>query len=152
VSSTSRDHVRDKPSTSGSKVHGKKGKVKFPCRLCEGNHPIHLCPYQDEAKKVLDNNPASPQRLPSGYNILSLNPSLVDELANPNQLSVKPTLSECESHESIHDQPKVKEIVNPISPSVNRTFPKEIKYDTNQVLFISSDCNELGGNPPVPSR
>lgn len=57
VSSTSGDHVGDTPSTSGSKVHGKKGNVKFPCRLCEGNHPIHLCPYLDEAKKVLDNCP-----------------------------------------------------------------------------------------------
>ena len=66
MSSTSGDHVGDKPSTSGSKVHGKKGKVKFPCRLCEGNHPIHLFPYLDEAQKVLDNHPASLQRLPSG--------------------------------------------------------------------------------------
>ena len=61
MSSTSRDHAGDTPSTSGSKVHGKKGKVKFPCRLCEGNHPIHLCPYLDEAKKVLDNHLASLQ-------------------------------------------------------------------------------------------
>lgn len=43
------DHARDKPSPSDSKVHGKKGKVKFSCRLCEANHPIHLCPYMDEA-------------------------------------------------------------------------------------------------------
>jgi len=47
MSSTSGDHVGDIPSTSGSKVQGRKGKVKFPCRLCEGNHPIHLCPYLD---------------------------------------------------------------------------------------------------------
>ena len=85
VSSTSRDHVGDTPSTSGSKDHGKKGKVKFPCRLCKGNHPIHLCPYLDEAKKVLDNRLASPQRLPSGYRKLSLNPSLVDKVIDPNQ-------------------------------------------------------------------
>jgi len=41
--------------------HAPNCKVKFPCRLCEGNHPIHLCPYLDEAKKVLDNRPASLQ-------------------------------------------------------------------------------------------
>ena len=43
------DHVGDKPSPSDSKVHGKKGKVKFPCRLCEWNHHIHLFPCMDEA-------------------------------------------------------------------------------------------------------
>ena len=60
VSSTSGDHVGDTPSTSGRKVHGKKGKFKFPYRLYEGNHHIHLCPYLDEAKKVFDKCPASP--------------------------------------------------------------------------------------------
>lgn len=67
VSSTSGYHVGDTQSTSGNQVHGNKGKVKFSYWLCEGNHPIHLCPYLDEAKIVLDNHPASPQRLPSGY-------------------------------------------------------------------------------------
>lgn len=49
------DHVDDKPSTSDIKVHGKKGKVKFSCMLCEGNHPIHLCTYMNEASKVFYN-------------------------------------------------------------------------------------------------
>ena len=49
LSSASGDHAGDKPSTSIHKVHRKKGKVKFPYRLCEGNHFIHLCPYMDEA-------------------------------------------------------------------------------------------------------
>ena len=101
MSSTSRDHAGDTPSTSGSKVHGKKGKVKFLCRLCEGNHPIHLDPYLDEAKKVLDNRPTSSQRLPSGYRKHSLNPSLGYKVTDPNQVSVKPTLSKCESRDSI---------------------------------------------------
>ena len=83
--------------------HAPRGKVKFPCRLCEGNHPIHLCPYLDEAKKVLDNHPASLQRLPSSYRRLSLTPSLVDKVTDPNKPSVKPTLSDYESHESILD-------------------------------------------------
>lgn len=103
MSSTSRDHVGDTPSTSGSKFHGKKGNVKFPCRLCKGNHPIHLCPYLDEAKKVLDNCPASLQRIPSGYKRISLNPSLIDELTKKNQPLVKPTLSKSESYKSILD-------------------------------------------------
>ena len=51
LSSTFDDNVGDKPSTSNSKSHGKKGKVKFPYKLCEGNHPIHLFPLLDEASK-----------------------------------------------------------------------------------------------------
>ena len=69
-----------------------------------------------------------------------------------NQPSVKPTLSEFESHESMPDQSQVKEKVDLISPSVNRTFPVESEYDTTQVIFVSSDSNELGVNPHVPSR
>jgi len=153
MSSTSGDHVSDIPTTSDNKVHGKKGKVKFPCRLCEGNHPIHLCPYLDEAKRVLDNHLASSQRLPSDYRKLSLNPSLVDEFTNQNQPSVETTLSESESYESIPDpNQQVKVTVDPISPSVNCTFLEESEHDTTQVLFVSSDSNELGGSPLVPSR
>lgn len=36
------DHAGDKPSTSDHKAHRKKGKVKFPYRLCEWNHHVHL--------------------------------------------------------------------------------------------------------------
>jgi len=52
LSSTYGNHAGDKSSTSDSKVHWKKGKVKFPCKLCEGNHPNHLFPYMDEDSKV----------------------------------------------------------------------------------------------------
>ena len=49
------------PLASGSQVGGtssasvgktpkKQGKITNPCRLCEGHHAIHLCPYMDEAK------------------------------------------------------------------------------------------------------
>jgi len=57
--STSRDHASDKPSTSDSKLHGKKGKVKFTCKLCEGNHPINLITYMEEDSKVLEDLIAS---------------------------------------------------------------------------------------------
>lgn len=30
-----------------------KGKIQIPCRLCEGNHPFHLCPLMDKAFVVL---------------------------------------------------------------------------------------------------
>jgi len=74
-------------------------------------------------------------------------------LTNQNQPSVKLTLSESESYESIPDPNQQVDVkVDPISPSVNRTIFVESEYDTTQVLFVSSDSNELGGNPPVPSR
>jgi len=72
-------------------------------------------------------------------------------VTDPNQLWVKPTLSECESHESIADQSQFEEIVDPISPLFNCTFPIESEYDSTQVLFVSLDSNELGGNPLIPS-
>jgi len=122
MSSKTGDHASDTSSTSGSKVHGNKGKVKFLCTLCEGNHPVHLCSYLDEAKRMLDNHPTSPQRLPFGYKRLSFNPSLVDKETDPNERLVKPTLSKCESHESIPSQSQVKKRVDLISPLVNRTF------------------------------
>lgn len=73
------DHVGDKPSTS--KSQGKKGKVNFPCNLCEGNHPIHLFTLMDEASKVLENLIASQLRLLTGYRNISLDPLLVDHLS-----------------------------------------------------------------------
>lgn len=61
VSSTSVNHVDNTPSTSENEVNGQKGNFRFPCRLCEGDHALHHCPFLDEAKSVLDNHPASPQ-------------------------------------------------------------------------------------------
>lgn len=88
VSSTSCDHVGSTPSTSHSKVQGQKGKVKIPCRLCEDNHSLHRCPFLDEGKIVLDNCPASPQRLPSSYRTLSPSALLVENLTDLIQLLV----------------------------------------------------------------
>jgi len=68
---------------------------------------------------------------------LSLSPSLVDELTDSNQPSLKPTLSESESYESIPDpNQQVEEKFDPNSPSVNRIFPEESEYDATQVLFF----------------
>jgi hypothetical protein len=47
-------HVGDNPSTSNSKVGSKKGRVKFPCRLCEGSHQTYLFPRMDEASCLLE--------------------------------------------------------------------------------------------------
>ena len=67
VSSTSDDHVESTPSTSENEVSGQKGKYKFPCKMCEGDHAVQRCSFLDKAKRVLDNHPASPLWLPPGY-------------------------------------------------------------------------------------
>ena len=54
-------------STDTSKAPKKQGKITNPCNLCEGHHAIHLCPYMDEAKRVLDNPAVSAPCLPAGY-------------------------------------------------------------------------------------
>lgn len=110
-SSTFGDHAGYKPSTSDNKTHG-KGKVKFPCRLCEGNHPIHICPYMDEASKVLDNLTSLKTCLLTGYQNLSLNPPLVDQMIDQNSYLVNPTLSKVEFHESIPGKLLVEKIVD----------------------------------------
>jgi hypothetical protein len=48
ISSASIGHASDKPQTSEIKVGEKKSRFKFPCRLCEGSHQIHLFPHMDE--------------------------------------------------------------------------------------------------------
>ena len=93
-SSASGDHSGDKPSTINNRVHGKKGKVKFPYKLCEGNHPIHLCPLLDEASKELKNLTTSQPILPVGYQKISLDPLLVNQVIDEKPSFVNPDLFE----------------------------------------------------------
>jgi len=151
LSSASVDHNGDIPSSSDSKAHGKKAKVKFSYRLCEGNHPIHLFPRMDEASKFLDNLTASQPHLLTGYQKLSLDPPLVDQVIDQNSSLVNPTLSKSESRESISNQPLVKKMVHSIPLSFDRVYPIESEVRTPQVLLVSSDSKELGGNPHVPT-
>jgi len=55
LSSSSRDHDGEKSSTSDSKVHGQKDKLKFPSKLREGIIIFTFFPYIEEASKVLEN-------------------------------------------------------------------------------------------------
>jgi len=104
VSSTSEDHFESTPSTIESEAFGQKRKCKFPCKLCEGDHVIHCCPFLDEAKRVLDNHPASPLRLPPGYKKLLLSPSLIENLTNTPFWSVEASFIEYKPPESIPDE------------------------------------------------
>lgn len=71
---TSGDHVDATPSANDGK---KNGKMRFPDRLCEGEHLLHLCPLMDKASKVLENLATPQPKLPICYQKLSSDPLLV---------------------------------------------------------------------------
>ena len=141
MSSTSVNHVESTPSTSENEVNGQKGKLKFPCRLCEGDHALHHCPILDEAKSVLDNHPASLQQLPPGYKKLLPSPSLVENPTDIPLLSVEMPIIENKPSESIPDQSQqVETATDPVLPSeappLDDTISKENENDTIQILFF----------------
>jgi len=155
VASTSEPHVDCTPSTSGSEAHGQKGKTKFPCKLCEGNHAIHRCPFLDEAKRVLEDRPVSPIRLPPGYKKLSPSPPLVENPAGPLKWSAEVSIVDNELSESIPDEiQKVETAVDPVLPSEvpssDDTFTKENEDSTVQILFVNADSNDQGNSLPIP--
>lgn len=124
----------------------KKGKVKFTCNFCEGNHPIHLFPLMDETSKELEKLTTSQPHLPARYWKLSPDPSLVDQVIDQKPSLVNPNLSENECHESLLDQPLVDKMVDLAPPSVNCTFLVEIEPHTSQVLLVSLVPNQLERN------
>jgi len=103
VSSTSENHVESTLSTSESEAHGQKGKYRFPCKLCKGDHAVHHCLFLDEAKRVLEDCPVSPLRLPPGYKKLLASPSLVENMAGPLKWSAEAPIVEDELSESTPD-------------------------------------------------
>lgn len=155
VSLTSNDHVENTPSTSENEVSGQKRNCKFPCKLCEGDHTIHHCPFLDEAKRVLDDHPISSLWFPLGYKKLLPSSSLVE---NPDDKPLWPaeaSIIEDEPSESILDESqKAETVVDPVfpseDPSLDDTITKETKNDTVQILFVNTDSDEHKGNLPIP--
>ena len=155
VASTSEPHVDCTPSTSGSEAHGQKGKTKFPCRLCEGDHAVDRCPFLDEAKRVLEDHLVSPIRLPPGYKKLSPSPPLVENPAVPLKWSAEVSIVDNELSESIPDESqKVETAVDPVMPSevlsLDDTFTEENEDSTVQILFVNADSNDQGNSLPIP--
>jgi len=137
TSSTSEDHVESTPSTS------------------ESDHAVHSCPFLDEAKRVLDDRPASLLRLPPGYKKLLLSPSLVENLADTPLRSVETSVIEDKPAESIPDESqKVEAEVDLVlpskGPSLNDTIIEENENDTVQILFVNRGFDEHGGSLPIP--
>ena len=155
MSSTSDNYVESTPSTSESEAPGQKGKYRFPCKLCEGDHAIHRCPFLDEAKRVLENCSVSLLRLPPGYKKLLPSPSLVENLADPPRWSAKASIIEDKPSESTPEESqKVEAVVDPVLPSedlsLDDTITEENKDDTIQILFVNTDSDEHGDNLLVP--
>ncbi len=43
-------------------------------------------------------------------------------------------------------------VVGPVLSSEDHTLPEENENNNVQILFITSESDELGGNPPIPSQ
>ena len=104
---TSRSHVGGTSSASAGKTLKKQGKLTNPYKLCEGHHAIHLCPYMDEAKRVLENSTISTPCLLVGYKHLSLSPPLADALIGQESSLVDLAPPEIQIQESVPDQPLI---------------------------------------------
>jgi hypothetical protein len=107
MSPTSIGHDSGSLSTNDNKVGGRKGKVNFPCKLCNGNYRTYHFPYRKEASQFLE-----------------------DSLIFHRQLSVS-------SQESSPTQTLVDEVVNTIRSLVEPTLPSESDLNTTNVFFVS---------------
>ena len=141
------------PSTSDSQVPGKKGKVRFPCKLCKGNHQTHIFPHMDEASKLLENLTVPQQEFPTGDCKLSPNLSLTDGVIDLISSTVNPTLPlQSETHITQLDGPFVDQVADSISHSVDPTLPLESELHTAQVFLVTSDSSMPGGISPVSTE
>jgi hypothetical protein len=82
MSSASKQHVDNLPSTSQDTIGKKKSRVKFLCMLCKGSHLTHLFPRMDEASKLLEDMIISQPQLLVSYRKLTLDPPMVDGMIN----------------------------------------------------------------------
>ena len=48
---------KPKPANNADGGKKEKKKVKFPCKLCQGDHLTHPCPLMEQAQKLLQTQP-----------------------------------------------------------------------------------------------
>lgn len=128
-----------------------KGKIRFPCRLCEGNHPLHLCPLMDKASAVLESLTASSPPFPVVYQRLYSNPLPVDKEINLDSCLVHPSLPKPGYAQPVLYQPLVRKSVDLDSPPMVDSVPDEHHDSTAHVLLVSSDSLEPENDPPIPT-
>ena len=138
------------PSASAGKTLKKQDKITNPCKLCGGHHAIHLCPYMDEAKRVLDNSAISIPCLTASYKQLSLSPPSADPTIGQESSLVDPAPSKIQIQESAPDQPLVVGSVELAPSMVHQVFFVESGPHTPHVLLVSSDSSDLEKYSPVP--
>lgn len=105
-SSSTGPHSDDTPVVGNTKG---KGKIRLPCKLCEGHHFLHLCPLMDKASSVLESLADPPPQLPAGYQRLSASadcPSTDDKVGSHTSLVQSP-LPAPGSIQPVPDQPLV---------------------------------------------
>ena len=128
----------------------KKGKIRIPCKLCEGHHPLHLCPLMDKASAVLESLTASSPQLPEGYQRPSATAdrSPTDKEIDQDSSLVQSPLPEPGYAQPILDQPLVGKSVDSSSPPVDHSISEE---HNSHVLLVSSDSPECGNDSPIPA-
>jgi len=122
-----------------------KGKIRIPCRFCEGNHPLHLCPLMDKASAVLESLTVSSPQRPTGYQRLSApadHPPVDKEIDLDSSLVQYP-LPEPGCTKPVPDQPLVGKSVD-----VDHSVSEE---HHSHVLLVSSDSPESENDSPIPA-
>jgi len=126
------------------------GKVHFPCRLCEGNHPLHLCPLMDKAASVLESLSAPSPQLLAGHRHLSAAadcPPADQEIDHASSL-IQPPLPEPGCTLPIPDQSLVGKGVDSSSPPVDHSVSEE---HNSHVLLVSSDSPQPKNDSLIPA-
>jgi len=127
----------------------KKGKIRIPCRLCEGNHPLHLCPFMDKASIVLKSLTAPLPQLPVGYQRLfaATDRPPADKEIDSNPSRVQAPLPKLGCAQPIPDQPLVGKSVDSSSPPDHSVSEEHHAH----VLLVSSDSPESRNDSPIPT-
>ena len=113
------------------------------------------CPFLDEAKRVLDNCPTSPLRLPPRYKKLLPSPSLVENPTDTPLWSIKASIIEDKPSKSAPNQSQqvemaVDSVLSSEGLPSDDTVTKEKENDTVQNIFINTDSDEHRVNLPIP--
>jgi len=159
------DPARPSPSAvphgDGTPIVGNSkgnGKIRLPCKLCEGHHFLHLCPLMDKATSTLESLANPPPQLPAGYQRLSAPAdctSTDDKTGSHTSLAQSP-LTAPGSIQLIPDQPSVGDCASSSLPSVDQPVPDD---GHKQVLHVSSTSEsnddplihfDSEGPPPAP--
>ena len=139
MSSTSNHHADNTPSTNDPLVKGHKGKVLYPCLIYKAMHRTFLCPSMDEASCWLENITDHQQVIPTSDSKLSLDPPLVDQVADLN-LSMVESVS-FPSDLALSSESVKTEVVSLTKSSSCSSLPVENELNPAEVFMVHFDCS-----------